>query len=228
MDVQRIKCGSGLWAVVILTVLLFLVGASGLVIASSGVSGVVVDANSGEPVEGVVVVAKWDIFGPEFSTVDVIAIEEALTDSGGTFEINGWGPRLNGRFWYAGLAGYAPELIVFKAGYVPAFKRNHQARTLAGIYRMTDALDGATIAIARRPDDLERYLSLITDVETRITRLLAGPNCRWREFPGLLMAMHRVGQTARHAGLDGRSLLVERIPRRDCGDPQEFFRGYDQ
>jgi hypothetical protein len=211
------------WLIAALLILTVLIGLSGFVTGSEGVSGKVVNAATGKPIEGVAVVAKWDLLGMESATVDVIAIAESVTDANGSFEIHGWGPRLNKRFWYAGMAYNAPELIVFKAGYDPVLAWNYQAKSIGGLYRMTDTLDEKTIAISAQQGDPKVYLQSVNDIELRIYRLLATPDCRWKEFPALLAAMQSAGRMAEDSDLDGGPFSIRRIPKQSCGDPEQYF-----
>lgn len=94
------------------------------VYASGETRGQVVDADSGQPVEAVVVVVRWDwlhyrsaLEGSGFyPDGDVVHMGEAVTDRGGRFAIPGWGPttRAGGK-----MDEKAPNLIVFKSGYEP-------------------------------------------------------------------------------------------------------------
>ena len=52
------------------------------------IRGKVVDSDTGQPIEGVVVVAFWKTIRPEIH----LKIEESVTDSKGEFSFPGWGP----------------------------------------------------------------------------------------------------------------------------------------
>lgn len=88
--------------------------------------GRVVDAESGRPIEGVVVVARWEWLtydpgnlhrGPSYVNAgQAVHVGEAITDGSGGFAIAGWGPkyRVGGT-----LAENLPRVFAFKAGYEP-------------------------------------------------------------------------------------------------------------
>ena len=83
----------------------------------------IVDAATGRPIEGTVVVAVWQLEtvsgeGPR------LQVTEAVTDAQGQFFIPGWGPKLRPPMTEFG--NKSPYLVVFKSGYVPI--RLHNAR----------------------------------------------------------------------------------------------------
>lgn len=78
--------------------------------------GTVVDAATGKPLQGVVVVAQWCLAGPA-GREPRLHVADAVTDANGDFVIPGWGPRL--RPPLTELREKSPELVLFKHGYVP-------------------------------------------------------------------------------------------------------------
>ena len=84
------------------------------------ISGQVVDGATGEPLEGVVIVAVWKLYsegigsgghGGAFNTL------ETVTDKEGRYRLSGWGPRPRPPFAY--LDYLDPEITVFKSNYYP-------------------------------------------------------------------------------------------------------------
>lgn len=88
--------------------------------SAKDIRGQVVDAETGQPLEGVVVVARW-IFnwtvGPG-SAGGTINTLETVTDKEGKYFIPGWGPRPRPPFAY--LNHLDPELRFFKSNFYPA------------------------------------------------------------------------------------------------------------
>lgn len=82
------------------------------------IKATIVDAETGEPLEGVVVVAQWILFeggighGGHGRRLEVL---EAVTDKEGKFTITGWGPKRRPAFTY--LDNLDPLLSIFKSGY---------------------------------------------------------------------------------------------------------------
>lgn len=76
-----------------------------------GIKGRVVDAVTGNPLEGTVVLAQWTTTGglPGMSYHKLYAIKETETDKDGVFYMSGvYNPFVD-----------QPELVVYKKGYVP-------------------------------------------------------------------------------------------------------------
>src|SRR5437762_5403722 len=53
----------------------------------------VVDAESGEPLEGVIVVAHWEVDNPYGAAVAQVMVTETTTGKQGTFAFPAWGPK---------------------------------------------------------------------------------------------------------------------------------------
>jgi hypothetical protein len=77
----------------------------------------VVDANSGAPLEGVNVIAAWQLKGGlEGGNIEgYLEVLEAVTDTNGVFRIPAWGPKVKGQ--HGEFAETAPRLMLFKPGY---------------------------------------------------------------------------------------------------------------
>ncbi len=93
--------------------------------SAEAVHGQVVDEDTGKPLEGVVIVARWrpestlpGASGPgeSFKTIEVV------TDNEGKYFIPGWGPLASPIFAF--LSSHDPELIYFKSDYYPQFLLN--------------------------------------------------------------------------------------------------------
>ena len=81
----------------------------------------VVDAETGQPVDGAVVVAVWQLT-PVSGEGPRLHVGEVVTDRGGAFFMPGWGPIARPPLTEA--QSDFPYLIVFKHGYVPVKLRN--------------------------------------------------------------------------------------------------------
>jgi len=87
------------------------------------IKGTVVDANTGQPIEGVVVTASW-ILLPWGTTYPLRTLKalETVTDDLGKYTIHGWAPKFS-------LSGHLeddqPKIRFFKPGYVPLVIRNN-------------------------------------------------------------------------------------------------------
>ena len=124
----------------------------------------VVDADTGEPIEGAVVVADWKLYGGGIGHGghrDSLLVEETVTDVNGEFTFGKWGPKL--RPAYAAL-DTAPWLVIFKSGYQHRFLSNEFDGN--GFVRRSD-WNGRNVELRRflgtpeqRVDGLRSVLSL--------------------------------------------------------------------
>lgn len=78
----------------------------------------VIDAETKQPLEGVVVTADWELRGGASpggsTTVGELMVMEAVTDKNGQFHFPAWGPI---RQFKGELHNHDPRLILFKSGY---------------------------------------------------------------------------------------------------------------
>ncbi|MHB8455913.1 MAG: peptidase associated/transthyretin-like domain-containing protein [Acidiferrobacterales bacterium] len=81
------------------------------------ITATVIDAETKQPLEGVIVTANWELDGGIFGDYPVgqLAVMEAVTDKDGKFHFPGWGPRLAIRSHLSPIND--PQLILFKPGY---------------------------------------------------------------------------------------------------------------
>lgn len=90
---------------------------SPLYYSAEAIEAQVVDAETGKPIEGVVVTANWQLY---HSTVggrvpgSQLMVMEAVTDKDGRFAFAVWGPKLALRGY---LDNHDPQLLLFKSGY---------------------------------------------------------------------------------------------------------------
>jgi hypothetical protein len=154
--------------------------------ASSGLSGQLVDSVTGRPLEGVVVVVRWNWeryyaggwhSGPHFEDEgEVLAIHEAVTGPEGRYEIPAWGPvvRAMGQMQYD-----APALFAFKAGYEPVSLRGKAS--------------GGTIRMKPAAEPAEELAKRISEMQGRSRGGLHWlyPNDVWKAMPRMILALHR-------------------------------------
>lgn len=76
----------------------------------------VVDGSTGQPLEDVVVVARW-VLARMYGDGPQLHIAESVTDRQGKFLIPAWGPKP--RPALMALTDKSPQLLLFKHGYVP-------------------------------------------------------------------------------------------------------------
>lgn len=124
------------------------------------IHGQVVDAETGQPLEGVVVVASWTLEWRvnEGGAGGFVNVLETLTDKDGKYSFPAWGPRLHSPLSY--LDNRDPELRYFKSNYYFESLLN---RFKGGDDPMTRTSDWDGKVIQLKPfkgDDWAHYLQL--------------------------------------------------------------------
>src|SRR5260221_2733138 len=86
---------------------------------AEAIEGWVADAETGKPIEGVIVVAHWRLEGGlEGGTpIDELKILETVTDRNGRYSFPAWGPQVAFSGFFGSLRSESPEILMFKKGY---------------------------------------------------------------------------------------------------------------
>lgn len=184
---------------------------------SAGFSGRIVNARDGEPVSGAIVVAHWDLVGPnEGYPRGQLAVIETITDAEGRYQIHGWGPR---RVSGAGrVRGDAPLVHIFKHGFVPVVLTNigpgYTGDRMLAPPRIISRLDGQTIQLIPFEGSNREYASLLDAFYVRMYYLVMQP-CNWNSAPEMFAALSSLGK--QFSAQDIRSSLpnIDGLCKRD-------------
>lgn len=171
--------------------------------ASPRTSGKVVDADSGQPIEGVVVLARWEWLNytpPGFHSSggyenagQAVHVGESVTGRDGAYAIPAWGPaiRSGGK-----MAEGAPDLFAFKTGHEP-------------LHRITQPRDDGLIRLRKSAGDAKVQAQRIGELQRRMHWLESED---WAFEGAMVLALHR--EKAR-LGADGGIIFgAHRMPNR--------------
>jgi hypothetical protein len=195
--------------------------------SAESVEGWVVDAESGKPLQGVVVVAHWQLKGgfEGGNPVGQVHIYEAITDQAGRYYVPAWGPR----FALMGtLTSESPGLLYYKAAY--------KYRALGNSWR--PGRDNSVSDWNKKTVMLEPFKGTPLEYSKSLERLndtlwgvghAWGDPCGWRAFPGMLRAIDAQDAEFRRAGI-GHSSVVTTLRANDgrlvaagCGSIDEVL-----
>ena len=207
------------------------------------IEGWVVDKESNQPLEGVIVTANWQLDGGIEGSYPVgqMMVRETVTDKNGRYHFPGWGPKLaplNGRIRTKG-----PQLLLFNSGYAYRGVANElTSESLRGELDnpLRSDWNGKTIKLEKFDGDHKEYARQVYDLSSEVWSVIdvarGAKECYWKNVPRMLVALHRMsiffdGQGVKLEGwrLGQRIKRIEDI-RSDqrCGAVQEYFRSYMQ
>lgn len=203
------------------------------------IKGQVVDAETGQPIEGVNVMANWQLVQ---STLDSdrmkgqLKIMETVTDEQGRFHFDGfiafnWPNKF--------LRNSDPQVIFFKSGYEHERVNNDYPRAgtkTPGILRKA-AVDGKVVTLKKinlrekalkSKGDLMFYTQFKIDID-EITTL--AKECEWKKIPKFILAMDAEKKKIKdlyplaYIGLVG---IDDIRANPECGSPASFFEGINK
>jgi hypothetical protein len=158
---------------------------------AEAIEGWVIDTDTGRPLEGVIVVAHWQLRGGfEGGTpIRQLQILETVTDKNGHYLFPAWGPKfaLMGQ-----LRSESPEILMFKPGYKFQLLNNPWYSD-----RDTTKSDwnGKTVKLERFTGTLGQYAQHLWLLNNTLWNAgytvgeHSGDFCGWKSFPRMLRAM---------------------------------------
>lgn len=196
--------------------------ATPLTYSAKEIHGQIVDAETGEPIEGAVIVAQWILFEIGVGHRKRLHIEETVTDKGGHYVIPAWGPKPHPPF--TELDREDPMLAIFKTGYAPLRLYNRIDRSDS--VRVSD-WGGKVVRLKRTEGTLEEQAFRLSSFYGGLIGDHRDPN-EWRQYPRMLIAVHAEKQRLRSLGLAPEH--AARVPdiERFTEDDKKFLRRFAQ
>ncbi len=230
-------------AVICGTALYLIVPHMPLTYSAKPISGKVVDANTGEPIEGAIVVAVWELKRQYNFEGSIIAghihVAEVLTNEAGEYHIHGWGPKWRPLGAYT--TNSSPLLVIFKRGYNYVFKKNfwwsHKDIDKYKYRRVHRSdWDKKIIKLQRFQGDLLSYYHEISSIdgvlEPILSRVFGAGLCDWQKIPNLILALDEFYQKLVNEVDSRRTYHIpdvgNLIARGGCGTEEEFLRKHRQ
>lgn len=196
----------------------------------------VVDAETGQPIEGVVVSANWEL---EIGTVGgnvpagQIMVTETVTDKKGRFHFPAWGPKSTPLSFPVPLFKSEPHLVnrdphmlLFKSGYKwVGLENTPMINYNKGSLRKSE-WNGKTIKMEKFKGDLKEYAKHLDFFDPIFIR----EDCNWKIVPKMVLAIDQQRQLFRQNGIDTPLLSINSLEgmspkdRERCGSALEFFK----
>jgi len=198
---------------------------------AEAIEGRVVDAETGKPMEGVVVVAHWQLKGglEGGTALQELKIFESVTDQNGRYSFPAWGPK----FAVMGtLQSESPEILMFKQGYKFQRLLNQWHPDLD---TSKSEWNGKTVKLERFSGPLEQYAQHLSELSSDLWTIgyavgdHLGDYCGWKSFPNMLRALDKLDEKIIPLRL-GYDTVAARLRLNDrklrsagCGTVAEFL-----
>jgi hypothetical protein len=201
---------------------------------AEAIEGWVVDAETGKPLEGVIIVANWEVKGGLEGGVPIAELQilETVTDENGRYSFPAWGPKLvpiTGQ-----LQGDSPGLMLFKPGYRAGGFSNLYSETYG---TSTFFYNKKTLKLERFKGTLAEYADALASLSSTLWVVgfnvgdLSGDYCGWKSFPRMLRALNQLD--AEFRGVRGARRTVAAmltsndkiLKEKGCGSVFEVLEG---
>lgn len=199
--------------------------------SAAPIDATVVNAETGKPLEGVIVTANWRLMGglEGGNELGQMMVMETLTDKNGRFFFPAWGPKRNVSDGHIKSDG--PQLLLFKTGYRYVVLSNKTSVTDRPGPSLKSDWNGKTIEMKLFAGSLREYEEHLGYLRTNLRFAYDGKNCEWKQAPRMIAAQHKENRRFKAAGIIspvGDSVLSINAVRnqKHCGQAEEFFREY--
>lgn len=201
--------------------------------SGEAVYGKVVDAVSGKPVAGAIVIGINELRAPYGLEGHIIAgnmhIEEVVTDAEGHYRLPAWGPKPRVGKTYLDHEG--PKLLVYKNGYeLYTYISFFEGDRFSPV--QTSYLNDKTLELKRFQGDLEAYTLNLSQVAVMLDSVLdpvfGAGNCGWLATPRIILELDRLKQAAEERGINTSRIpaLEPLLADGNCGNREDIIRRY--
>lgn len=192
----------------------------------AAIEGWVVDAQTQQPLEDVIVVVMWELEHGGFHPGQAGALfrKETVTDSKGRFAFPEWGPMKAERGF---VRDSTPYIAFYKRGYKPHQLRNRGYAERQPVPKVWHSeWSGKTVALERYEGTLREYRSELSSI-----KFLYGTYgwCEWEQMPQLTARLLELGDLCIKEGfscIDFGLSTLRGAKGAACDDPERVLREY--
>lgn len=189
--------------------------------------GTIIDKDTKQPLEGVMVVEVWEAGGGiEGHTVAYLPLRETVSDQNGHYAFSARGTH---RVKEGFLKAHTPRLIFFKPGYTFFSKSNryHPDRRFefnrrSDWHQKTIEMEKFKGTLEEQAKELERFSSVLGDFPGRDS-----DDCIWMGIPNTLWKVYQVHKNLLNQGLLARVAIGALHIRKElsqCPSSEEFIK----
>lgn len=210
----------------LLFTLVVLPACAGLMYSAEPMEARIVDAETQQPLEGVIVVAHWQLErGTPGGSVPAgqLMVMETVTDKQGRFAFPGFAPKLAVT---SHLVNEDPGLLLFKSGYRYQALTNEYSGDIVLRTRLVrrSEWNGKTIEMKPFKGTGKEYAEHLSFLHTSIRSILSGNECEWKKMPRLMIAIDKQEKIFRSKGIYSPLYSIDDLPNSKCGSPKEFMQ----
>ncbi|OGB22592.1 MAG: hypothetical protein A3I66_09925 [Burkholderiales bacterium RIFCSPLOWO2_02_FULL_57_36] len=197
--------------------------------SSEPIEATVVDADTGEPLEGVIVVAHWELVHGSFGgrvPSGQLKVMEAVTDKAGIFRFPAWGPVENKTS--GSLEEKSPQILIFKSGYEFGGFTNKLERDYSTMSsRRRSEWHGKTMRLKKFKGSQQEYARHLSSLTISLRFAYSPKDCEWKYVPQILVALDQEEKRLSAQKIVNGLLEIDDVGQQNqCGSARKFFEGY--
>ncbi len=152
----------------------------------------VIDADTQQPLAGVIVTANWQLEkGTPGGNIQVgqLMVMEAVTDKDGKFTFPGWGPKT---VWKGFFTNEDPQLLLFKSGYEyqRLYNKYNSTRELRTRKVRRSDWSGKIIELKPFKGTQEVYARTLSSLSISLRFAYDNENCEMKSVPRMLITLY--------------------------------------
>ena len=204
--------------------------AGSLTYSAEPIHAQVIDADTQQPIKGVVVTANWQLEqGTAGGNIQAgqLMVMEAVTDNEGKFSFPAWGPKTARESF---LVNDDPQLLLFKSGY--EYRRLNNPYSSDRELRLRPVRksewNGRTIVLKPFKGTMREYVKHLSFLMTGLRFI--EDDCQWKKTTRMLMALQKQADAFKASDTVTAIYSVDYMPtdEKKCGSVKEYFRRYQQ
>ncbi|MFC1748082.1 hypothetical protein ACFL2V_04685 [Pseudomonadota bacterium] len=195
--------------------------------SAESTEGWVIDAETKKPIEGVIVVANWQLHKSTMggkTPAEHLNIMETTTKGDGFFYFEGWEAKTAQWGFFIDLD---PELLFYKEGYEHLSLKNPKYAEIDTSKVRQSAWDGKTIELKKFNGVLKEYASHLSLLNTSVHTIFYGDKCEWKRTPKLVMAVAKQKERFKEREISNDLTSLDDISGYFCGSATEYLESID-
>lgn len=202
------------------------------VYSAAPIEGWVVDADTNQPLEGVIVTANWQLVSGTLAGGEIpkgqLMVMESVTDKNGRFRFEGW---TKANPTTGELRNKDPQILMFKRGYrYRVFTNDYPVDQVVMGFKRESKLNKQTVKLERFKGDSKAYAGYLDGITVDLR--FVEDECSWTKVPNLVLALHEQYWNFRNKALSSALPSFESLELRDtqrrCPSPKDALTGRKQ